>query len=130
MVRRKRQFFAAIVDDDAAMRAAIQRVLNAHGFPTRGFSSAERFLRSSDGRTAACLVLDVRLPGMSGPELQQKLHATGLAIPAIFVTAEADTNIELQKLLQCGAVAALHKPFDPERLVELVHAVHGAQRQR
>ena len=121
MAEQKHQFFVAIVEDDAGIRAAIQAVLNSHGFRARGFSNAERFLRSKGGRSAACLVLDVRLPGMSGLELQKRLHAQGLAIPTIFVTAEADADVKLQtQLLQCGAMAVLHKPFDPERLTKLV----------
>lgn len=130
MARRKRQFFVAVVDDDAGMRMATQALLNSHGLRTRGFSSAEQFLQSRDGCKAGCLVLDMRLPGMSGLELQQELRARGLAIPAIFVTAEPDTDLKLQtQILECGAMAVLRKPFDAERLAQLVQGALEAQRQ-
>jgi FixJ family two-component response regulator len=130
MARRKRQFFVAVVDDDTAMRAATQDLLNAHGLRTRGFASAEQFLSSRDGCKAGCLVLDMRLPGMSGLELQRGLRVRGLAIPTIFATAEQDTAGQLQtQLLQAGAMAVLRKPFDPEELSRLVRTVFAAWRQ-
>jgi FixJ family two-component response regulator len=130
MARRKRQFFIAVVDDDAGMRAATQDLLNSNGFRTRGFSSAEQFLRSRHGRQAACLVLDLRLPGMSGLELQRELCVKNLAIPTIFATAEDDVGNQLYtQLLQAGAMAVLPKPFDAERLLGLVQAALEVQRQ-
>ena len=127
MAKRKRQFFVAIVDDDAGMRAAAQALLKSNGFRTRGFSSAERFLCSRHGLEAGCLVLDMRLPGASGLELQRELRAMGLAIPAIFVTAEDDADGRLQtQMLQAGAMAMLRKPFDPQELSRLVQAAFEA----
>jgi FixJ family two-component response regulator len=127
MAKRKRQFFIAVVDDDAGVRAATQDLLNANGLRTRGFSSAEQFLQSRYGCSAACLVLDVRLPGMSGLELQRELRTQGLTIPAIFATAEADASGQLQtQLLEAGALAVLHKPFDPEQLLRLARAALDA----
>jgi FixJ family two-component response regulator len=112
------------------MRMAAQGLLNSHGLRTQGFPSAEQFLQSRDGCKAGCLVLDMRLPGMSGLELQQELRVRGLAIPAIFVTAEPDTDLKLQtQILRCGAMAVLRKPFDPERLAQLVQAAFESQRQ-
>jgi FixJ family two-component response regulator len=99
-------------------------------FRTRGFSSAELFLRSRGGREAACLVLDLRLPGMSGLELQRELCARDLAIPTIFATAEDDAGGQLYaQLLQAGAMAVLHKPFDAEQLLRLVQTALEARRQ-
>lgn len=127
MAKRKPQFFIAVVDDDAGVRAATQNLLNSNGFLTRGFSSAEQFLQSRHGCSAACLVLDLRLPGMSGLELQRELRAKGLTIPVIFATAEGDASGQLQsQLLQAGALAVLYKPFDPEQLLRLVRAALDA----
>ncbi len=130
MAKRKRQFFVAIVDDDAGMRAAAQALLNSNGFRTRGFSSAEQFLGSRHGVEAGCLVLDMRLPGVSGLELQRELRVMGLAIPAIFVTAEDDADGRLQtQMLQAGAMAMLRKPFDPQELSRLVQAAFESGQQ-
>jgi FixJ family two-component response regulator len=116
MAKRKRQLFVAIVDDDAGMRAALENLLNSAGLRTRSFSSAEEFLRSAPAGKAGCLILDLRLPGMSGLELQRELQAKGLAIPVIFATAEADVT----QVADTGAMAVLRKPFDPDELSRLV----------
>jgi FixJ family two-component response regulator len=130
MAKRKQQSFIAVVDDDAGMRAATRDLLNSNGFRTQGFSSAEQFLQSRRGRQAACLVLDLRLPGMSGLELQRELCAWDLAIPTIFATAEDDADGQLYtQLLQAGAMAVLHKPFDAEQLLRLVQTALEVRRQ-
>jgi FixJ family two-component response regulator len=124
--RRKPAFFVAIVDDDAGVRAGIESLLNSIGVKTRTFASAEAYLRSNDSAAAGCLVVDMRLPGMSGLELQRQLHAQGLGIPAIFVTAEDDADGRLRvQMEQAGAVAVLHKPCDQEELARLVQAVNA-----
>jgi FixJ family two-component response regulator len=126
MPNRKRQRFVVVVDDDTGIRAATQDLLNSQGFVTRGFASAEQFLRSRNACEAGCLVLDMRLPGMSGLELLRQLRRGGLAIPAIFATAEHDVDGQLRlQLLQAGAAAVLRKPYDPERLLQLVVAAVG-----
>ena len=114
---RKRQFLVAIVDDDAGVRAAIQSLLESNGFRCWSFASAEQFLRSRQGTRAACLILDVRLRGMSGLQLHSALQAKGLTIPVIFVTAEDDAK---KQLSQTPALAVLRKPFDCEELIRLV----------
>ena len=130
MGKRKRQCFVAVVDDDAAVCAATANLLNSHGVATRGFSSAEQFLRARGGRNADCLILDLQLPGMSGLDLQRELRSRGLSIPVIFATAEDDPDGRLEtKLLGAGAVAVLRKPFDPERLRQLVQAALEAHLQ-
>lgn len=130
MPKPKRQSFVAVVDDDDDVRAATADLLDSHGLATRGFSSAEQFLRSSDGRQARCLILDLQLPGMSGLELQCELRRLGLSMPVIFATAEDDPDGQLQtKLLGAGAVAVLRKPFDPERLRQLVQAALESRSQ-
>jgi FixJ family two-component response regulator len=129
--RRKPSFFVAIVDDDAGVRAAIESLLNSIGVKTRTFASAEAYLRSNDSDAAGCLIVDMRLPGMSGLELQRRLHAKGLGIPAIFVTGEDDADGQLRaQMEQAGAVAVLHKPCDPEELTRLVEAAVNARRLR
>jgi len=130
MGKRKCQCFVAVVDDDAAVCAATANLLNSHGVATRGFSSAEQFLRARRGRNADCLILDLQLPGMSGLDLQRELRSRGLSIPVIFATAEDDPDGRLEtKLLGAGAVAVLRKPFDPERLRQLVQAALEAHLQ-
>lgn len=124
---RKRQFLVAIVDDDAGVRAAIQNLLESNGFRCWGFSSAEQFLRSRQGTKAACLILDLRLLGMSGLQLHRALQAKGLTIPVIFVTAEDDAK---KQLAQAPALAVLHKPFDSEELVRLVRLAAEARGTR
>jgi FixJ family two-component response regulator len=120
MAKRKRQLFVAIVDDDAGVRVAVEDLLNSVGLRTRGFSSAEEFLRSAHCATTGCLILDFRLPGMNGLELQQEL-------PVIFATAEAN----ISPLVATGALAVLRKPFNPEELSRLVKtALEGPRRPR
>ena len=129
MAIRNRHFFVAIVDDDAGVRRAIQNLLSSDGFRTRGFSSAEQFLRSRDGRRAGCLILDVQLPRMSGPALQQDLHAQGSSIPVILVTAAGvDRAWRRRQRGRTRALSVLGKPFDPERLLQLVRSVFEAWR--
>jgi FixJ family two-component response regulator len=128
MARRKRTTFAAIVDDDVGLRAAIAALLNSSGLSTRGFASAEAFLRWADNATVGCLILDYRLPGMTGLELQRVLQMQGRAIPIIFTTAEEEAFQLLQ--VQASALAVLRKPFDPEELPRLVKLAVEAPRRR
>jgi FixJ family two-component response regulator len=128
MAKRKRTTFVAIVDDDAGLRAAIENLLNSSGFRTRSFPSAEAFLQCADGAEVGCLILDYRLPGMSGLELQRELQAQGRAIPIIFATAEDEAFRLLQS--EAGALAVLRKPFDPEELPRLVKVAVEARRRR
>jgi FixJ family two-component response regulator len=128
MAKRKRTTFVAIVDDDAGLRAAIEALLNANGFRARSFPSAEAFLQCVGGTEAVCLILDSRLPGMSGLELQRELQAQGRAIPIIFATADNEAFRLLQS--EAGALAVLRKPFDPEELPRLVKVAVEARRKR
>jgi FixJ family two-component response regulator len=111
----------AIVDDDDSMRGALQGLLKAEGLPARAFSSAEEFLRSGQQHETACLIADIRMPGMSGLDLQAKLNAEHCRIPTIFITAHGDAQIRLQAL-RAGAVEFMAKPFDDEVLIENVRA--------
>jgi two-component system, LuxR family, response regulator FixJ len=128
MAKRKRTTFVAIVDDDAGLRAAIEALLNSNGFRARSFPSAEAFLQGAGGAEVGCLILDYRLPGMSGLELQRELQAQGRAIPIIFATADNEAFRLLQS--EAGALAVLRKPFDPEELPRLVKVAVEARRRR
>jgi FixJ family two-component response regulator len=111
----------AIVDDDDSMRSALQGLLKAIGLPARAFASAEEFLKSGQQHQTACLIADIRMPGMSGLELQAKLNAEHCRIPTIFITAHGDAKMRMQAL-RAGAVEFLAKPFDDEALLDSVQA--------
>jgi len=109
----------AIVDDDAAVRIALEGLLRSVGLAARGFESAEDFLQSGQQSEVGCLIADIRMPGMSGLELQAKLNADHCRIPIIFITAHGDAQMRMQAL-RAGAVEFLAKPFNDEALLETV----------
>ena len=119
-VRQKSQL-VVVVDDDESLRNALQDLVEADGQSSLGFGSAEDFLDSPSGRNAACLIVDVRMPGMSGLELQARLRAEGSRMPIIFITAHGDAEMRALAVRD-GAVAFLPKPFDDSALLEIVHA--------
>src|SRR5580704_6269748 len=109
----------AIVDDDDSIRSALQGLLKAVDLPAQAFVSAEEFLQSGQQHQTACLIADIRMPGMTGLELQAKLNAERCRIPIIFITAHGDERMRMQAL-RAGAVDFLAKPFDEETLLESV----------
>ncbi len=111
----------AIVDDDDLMRNALQGLLKSVGLPARAFASAEEFLQSGQQHQTACLIADIRMPGMSGLELQAQLNSAHCRIPTIFITAHGDTKMRMQAM-RAGAVEFLAKPFDDEVLLQNVQA--------
>ena len=111
----------AIVDDDDLMRAALQGLLKSAGLPTRTFASADEFLRSGHQRDTACLITDIRMPGVSGLELQARLNGDHCRIPTIFITAHGDAKMRMQAM-RAGAMDFLAKPFDDEVLLKSVRA--------
>ena len=111
----------AIVDDDDLMRSALQGLLKSVGLPAQAFASAEEFLKSGQQHQVGCLVTDIRMPGMSGLELQAQLNADHCRIPTIFITAHGDAKMRMQAM-RAGAVEFLAKPFDDEALLESVRA--------
>jgi FixJ family two-component response regulator len=119
MANQRKTKLVAIVDDDDLMRSALQGMLKSVGFPSQAFASAEEFLKSGQQCLTACLIADIRMPGMSGLELQAKLNAEHCRIPTIFITAHGDTKMRMQAL-RAGAVEFLAKPFDDEVLLESV----------
>jgi FixJ family two-component response regulator len=121
MVTQGNTKLVAIVDDDDLMRSALQGLLKAVGMPAQAFASAEDFLKSGQQHHTACLIADIRMPGMSGLELQAKLNAEHCRIPTIFITAHGDAKMRMQAL-RAGAVEFMAKPFDDEVLLENVRA--------
>jgi FixJ family two-component response regulator len=113
------QRVVAIIDDDESYRAAIQRLLKSAGIPVRSFDSAEAFLDSNQQQNTGCLIADIRMPGMSGLELQSKLNSDHCPIPTIFITAHGEEKVRMQAM-RGGAVKFLTKPFDGETLLEAV----------
>ena len=111
----------AIVDDDESVRSALQGLMKAVGLPARAFASAEEFLESGEQQETGCLIADIRMPGMSGLELQASLNADDCRIPIIFITAHGDEKMRMQAL-RAGAVEFVAKPFDDETLVVSVRA--------
>ena len=117
----KESKLVAIVDDDDSVRGTLQELLRSAGFYSQAFESAEAFLGSGHQQEAACLITDIRMPGMSGLELQAKLNAERCRIPTIFITAHGDEEMRFQALRE-GAVEFLPKPFDDEVLIETIRA--------
>ncbi len=121
MAIRGKSKMVAIVDDDDLMRTALQGLLKSAGLLAQSFASAEEFLRSGHQHNTACLITDIRMPGMSGLELQAHLNADQCRIPTIFITAHGDAKMRMQAM-RAGAVEFLAKPFDDEALLESVRA--------
>jgi FixJ family two-component response regulator len=110
----------AIVDDDGPLREALGSVLKASGFTIETFATAEEFLAFSGRQDTACLILDVRLPGMSGIELQRRLLDTGSLVPIIFVTAHGDASVR-NVVMKAGAAGFLNKPVRSDTLLKEIH---------
>jgi FixJ family two-component response regulator len=107
----------AIVDDDELFRRSIERLVRSAGFRVEVFGSAEEFLERGDMDRTACAILDMKLPGMSGLDLQQRLIATPTPIPIVFVSAHDEAMMQANAL-RAGAVAFLRKPFDNRTLLD------------
>jgi FixJ family two-component response regulator len=121
MNMRQSSRLVAIVDDDESVQLALRDLIESDGLPAICFGSAEQFLDSEARNKAACMITDVRMPGMSGLELQAKLKAERCRIPIIFITAHGDAEMRIHAMRQ-GAVEFLSKPFDDAVLLEIVHA--------
>ena len=114
----------SVVDDDESVRESLPDMLRQFGLATAAFPSAEAFLSSDVIGQTKCLILDVKMPGMSGPELQRELAARGQQMPIVFITASGDVAIRT-RLLSDGAVECLFKPFGEAALMDAVHAALG-----
>ncbi|MGC1646672.1 MAG: response regulator [Candidatus Sulfotelmatobacter sp.] len=114
-----------VVDDDESVRESLPDLLRQFDFATRAFSSAEEFLTSDCLDQASCLILDIAMPGMSGPELQQELKRRGREIPIIFISGQSDDTVRARVLKQ-GAAGFLLKPFSDSDLLAAIKTVpHG-----
>ena len=118
------QPLVAVVDDSDSVRESLPDLLESAGFAVQAFPSAEAFLGSAAPDDTRCLILDVGLPGMSGPDLQQELKRRGRAIPIVFITAQGDKSLR-PRLVGEGAVACLFKPFSDIALLEAVEVAVG-----
>jgi FixJ family two-component response regulator len=115
----------SVVDDDESIRESLPDLLRAFGFSVEAFSSAEAFLASDSLGKTRCLILDVAMPGMTGPDLQRELARCGQSIPIVFITALKDDTVR-PRLIEQGAVACLFKPFSDAALQEaLSSALHS-----
>jgi FixJ family two-component response regulator len=111
----------SVVDDDESVRESLPDLLREFGFAVRAFSSAEDFLASDCVDKTKCLILDIAMPGMTGPELQRELKRRGQKIPIIFITAQRDETIR-SLVLEQGATECLFKPFSDTALSDAVNA--------
>ena len=111
----------SIVDDDDSLRNSLDNLIRSVGFRAQGFPSAEAFLSSDQVHDTACLILDVRLPGMNGLELQRRIAGANWRIPIIFITSHADGDARA-RALEAGAVDYLYKPFREEQLLNAIDA--------
>ncbi len=109
----------ALVDDDPSVRCAISRLLRSVGYEARDFDSAEDLLASGCAERSSCLVVDIHLGGISGFELVERLHASGIEPGLLFISAESDPG-SLQRARELGAIAYLTKPFEAETLLEAI----------
>jgi FixJ family two-component response regulator len=114
-----------VIDDDESVREALPDLLRELGFSVETFASAEAFLASAEAPAPNVLLIDVAMPGMSGPDLQQHLRVAGSAVPIIFMTAHRNDSIR-QRVLDAGAVACLFKPFREADLVAALDRALGA----
>lgn len=109
----------AVIDDEDLVRASLQRLLKMSGYTVATFASAEDFLKSGRLQEVRCLIADIRMPGMSGLDLQSKLNSDDYQIPIIFITAHGDEKMRI-RAMRAGAVAFLAKPFDNSVLLDRV----------
>jgi FixJ family two-component response regulator len=121
------QSMVFVIDDDPSFRRSIQLLLESSGFDIGGFSSAEEFLRSKRPNLPACLILDVRLPRLSGLDLQRKLFEADIQIPIIFMTGHGDIPMTVQAM-KAGAVEFLTKPFREQELLDAVRRAIDSDR--
>ena len=115
----------SVVDDDESVRESLPDLLREFGFEAQTFSSAEEFLASESVADTNCLVLDVAMPGMSGPDLQRELKTREQSIPIVFITAARDATVR-PRLIAQGAVECLFKPFEPTDLLRALNTALGA----
>ena len=116
-----------IVDDDEAIRSSLKLLLKTLGLPAIAYGSAQEFLVAFDPQRPGCLVLDIRMPGMSGLELQQALNARGALLPIIFITGHGDVPMAVEAMRE-GAMDFLQKPFRDQELIDRINKALGRDR--
>ncbi len=117
----KSRFLIRIVDDDEALRISLAFLLEAEGWDVKTFADAREFLSADSCTQPGCLVLDVRMPGMTGPELQRELIARGSVLPVVFLTGHGDMEMAVDAMKR-GAVDFIAKPIDPEKFVTAIRS--------
>jgi FixJ family two-component response regulator len=117
-------FLVTVVDDSESVRESLPDLLKYEGYAVQVFASAEAYLASEATDQTSCLILDVGLPGMSGPDLQQELIRRGTSVPIVFITAQGDKSLQ-PRLIAAGAAACLFKPFSDTTLLEAVESALG-----
>lgn len=115
------RLLVSIVDDDESVRESLPDLLKEFGFAPQTFSSAEEFLASDGIARTQCLILDVAMPGMCGPELQEELNCRKIKIPIIFITGHRDETLR-SRLIEQGAIACLIKPFSDAAMLEALNS--------
>jgi FixJ family two-component response regulator len=116
-----RRFLVAVVDDDESVRESLPDLLRESGYAAQAFASARELLNSGELVRIDCLILDIAMPGMSGPELQQELRRRGQTVPVVFITAAGDQTMR-PRLLAQGAVDCLFKPFSETAILAAINA--------
>lgn len=116
-----KRIMIAVVDDDEALREALTSLMKSLGYAAAAFKSAEDFLRSSGWEHASCIIADVQMPGMTGPDLHRDLVASGNPIPIVLITAYPDEDIKA-RALRAGVKGYLTKPFNETDLLSCIHA--------
>ena len=114
----------SVIDDDESVRESLPHLLKGFGFAVRAFSSAEEYLASNLLSQSKCLILDITMPGMSGPDLLDELKRLGFETPVVFITAQRDEKLRSQVLEQ-GAIACLFKPFSGKALRAAIDSALG-----
>ena len=117
----------SVIDDDESVRRTTKLLIESSGYQAAAFESAESLLRSGQLEETSCLIIDVQMPGMNGPQLQSHLAAAGRRIPVIFITAYDDEESR-QRAMQAGAVAFLAKPFTDEQLFQTLRSALGHEK--
>lgn len=115
----------AVVDDDESIRESLPPLLQSYGFEVRSFASAEEFLAANGLRHIQCVILDVAMPGMSGPQMQQEIIRRGLNLPVVFITAHSFSEISPEAMRR-GAIAVLAKPFSEDAILGAVRKALSA----
>jgi FixJ family two-component response regulator len=119
-----RRFLVAVVDDDESVRESLPDLLRESGYAAQAFASAQELLDSGELVRIGCLILDITMPGMSGPELHQELRRRGQAVPVVFITAAGDKTMR-PRLLAQGAVDCLFKPFSETAILDAISTAKG-----